>query len=138
MPIFHPGMNSSQDEISSRQKRVNSKRYFNIDRKDFIAGRVSSWDEISRVERQGWNFIPGWKKKKRKKKKTCKHFILRWNFKMNMFFLFLTYVFKYVLQIQHVWAQWKYEYNETYGLFIKSQARREKKRMSTTSKKSKM
>ena len=40
---------SSWDEISSRQKRVNSKRHFTIDRDDFIPGRVSSWDEISGV-----------------------------------------------------------------------------------------
>ena len=40
---------SSRDEISSRQKRVNSKRHFTIDRDDFIPGRVSSRDEISRV-----------------------------------------------------------------------------------------
>ena len=41
--FFHPGMKShpclsSQDEISSRQKRVNSKRNFTIDRDDFIPG----------------------------------------------------------------------------------------------------
>ena len=40
---------SSRDEISSRQKRVNSKRHFTIDRDDFIPGPVSSQDEISRV-----------------------------------------------------------------------------------------
>ena len=40
---------SSWDEISSRQKRVNSKRHFTIDRDDFIPGRVSSQDEILRV-----------------------------------------------------------------------------------------
>ena len=43
---FHPRMKclhvffSSQDEISSRQKRVNSKRHFTIDRDDFIPGLV--------------------------------------------------------------------------------------------------
>ena len=52
--FFHPGMKfhrclSSQDEISSRQKRVNCKRHFSIDKDDFILGRVSSRDEISRV-----------------------------------------------------------------------------------------
>ena len=52
--FFHPGMKfhpclSSRDEISSRQKRVNSKRHFTIDRDDFIPGRVSSRDEISRA-----------------------------------------------------------------------------------------
>ena len=51
---FHPGMKFhpcllSQDETSSRQKRVNSKRHFTIDRDDFIPERVSSQDEISRV-----------------------------------------------------------------------------------------
>ena len=33
---------SSRDEISSRQKRVNSKRHFTIDRDDFILEQVSS------------------------------------------------------------------------------------------------
>ena len=33
---------SSRDEISSRQKRVNSKRHFTIDRNDFIPEQVSS------------------------------------------------------------------------------------------------
>ena len=52
--FFHPGMKShpclsSRDEISSRQKRVNSKRHFTIDRDDFIPRQVSSRDEISRV-----------------------------------------------------------------------------------------
>ena len=55
---FHPGMKclhvffvffSSRNEISSRQKRVNSKRHFTIDRDDFIPRQVSSRDEISRV-----------------------------------------------------------------------------------------
>ena len=53
----HPGMKknsvytwvSSRNEISSRQKRVNSKRHFTIDRDDFVSRRVSSRDEISRV-----------------------------------------------------------------------------------------
>ena len=47
--VFLTGMSSSRDEISSRQKRVNSKRHFTIDRDDFVPGRVSSRDEISRV-----------------------------------------------------------------------------------------
>ena len=52
--FFHPGMKShpclsSRNEILSWQKRVNSKRHFNIDRDDFIPGRDSSRDEISRV-----------------------------------------------------------------------------------------
>ena len=46
--FFHPCL-LSRDEISSRQKRVNSKRHFTIDMDDFIPGRVSSRDEISRV-----------------------------------------------------------------------------------------
>ena len=45
---FHPCL-SSRDEISSRRKRVNSKRHFTIDKDDFIPGRVSYRDEISRV-----------------------------------------------------------------------------------------
>ena len=52
--FFNPGMKchlclSSRDEVSSRQKRVNCKRRCTIGRNDFIPGRVSSWDEISRV-----------------------------------------------------------------------------------------
>ena len=46
--VFLTGMSSSRDEISSRQKRVNSKRYLTIDRDDFIPE---------------WNFIAA---------KTCK------------------------------------------------------------------
>ena len=43
--FFHPGMKShfclsSRDEISSRQKCLNSKRHLTIDRGDFIPGRV--------------------------------------------------------------------------------------------------
>ena len=49
IPVFLTGMNSSPDEISSRQKRVNGKRHLTIDRDDFIPRRVSSRDEISRV-----------------------------------------------------------------------------------------
>ena len=49
IPVFHTGMSSSRDEISSRQKRVNSKRRFTIDRDDLFPGRVSSWNKISRV-----------------------------------------------------------------------------------------
>ena len=40
--FFHPRM-------KFRQKRLNSKRHFSIDRNDFVPGRVSSQDEISRV-----------------------------------------------------------------------------------------
>ena len=52
--FFHSGKKfhhylSSRDEISSLQKRVNRKRYFTIDRDDFIPGRVSFRDEFSRV-----------------------------------------------------------------------------------------
>ena len=52
--FFHPGMKShpslsSEDQISSRQKRVKSKRHFTIDRDNFIPGRLSSRNEISSV-----------------------------------------------------------------------------------------
>ena len=40
---FLTGMSSSRDEISSRQKRVNSKRYLTINRDDFIP----EWNFIS-------------------------------------------------------------------------------------------
>ena len=51
---FHPCLFDRADfipgyEISSRQKRVNSKIHFTIDRDDFVPGRVSSGDGISRV-----------------------------------------------------------------------------------------
>ena len=48
-PFFLTGVSSSRDEISSRQKHVNSKRHFNIDGDDFVPGRVSSRNEISLV-----------------------------------------------------------------------------------------
>ena len=38
-----------RDETSSRQKHVNSKRHFTIDRDDFIPRQISSWDEILSV-----------------------------------------------------------------------------------------
>ena len=49
VPVFLTGISSSRYEISSRRKRVNSKRHFTIDRDEFVPGRVSSRDEISRV-----------------------------------------------------------------------------------------
>ena len=49
IPVFHSGVSSSGNEISPRQKSVNSKRHFPTDGDDFIRGRVSSQDEISRV-----------------------------------------------------------------------------------------
>ena len=49
IPIFLTEMSSSWNEISSRQERVNSKRHFTMDRDDFVPGRVSFRDEISRV-----------------------------------------------------------------------------------------
>ena len=83
-------------------------------------------------KKQGWNFIPGLKKEK----KTCKHFIPGWDFKMSMFFEFLKYVFKYIFYIQltclniiKVWMQW-----DIRPLYKKWSPKR--KRMSTTSKKS--
>ena len=41
--VFLTEMSSSRDEISSRQKRVNSKRHFTIDRDDFILGWNFTW-----------------------------------------------------------------------------------------------
>ena len=53
---FHPGMKSSLSMV-----------------KCLLLFTRFCRDEISsRDERQGWDFIPGWKKEK----KTCKHFIL--------------------------------------------------------------
>ena len=63
---------------------------------------ISSWDE-------------------KMKKKTCKHFIPGLNFKMSMFFL----VFD--VHIQVCFTNSTCIYNETYGLFIKTEALKEKK-----------
>ena len=49
IPVFHSEVSSSRNEISPRQKRVNSKRFFPTDKDNFIPGRVLSQDEISRV-----------------------------------------------------------------------------------------
>ena len=49
IPAFLIGMSSSRDEISYLQKRVNSKKYFTIDRDIFILGWVSSRDDITQV-----------------------------------------------------------------------------------------
>ena len=49
IPVFLTAMSSSRYDILSQQKRVNSKTHFTIDRDGFVPGRVSSWDEISRV-----------------------------------------------------------------------------------------
>ena len=49
IPVFLTGMSSSQDEISSRQKRVNSKWHFTINRDDFVPRRVSYGDETSHL-----------------------------------------------------------------------------------------
>ena len=49
IPVFLTEMSSSRYEILSQQKRVNSKKHFTIDMVGFVPGRVSSRDEISRV-----------------------------------------------------------------------------------------
>ena len=48
--VFLTGMSSSRNEISSRQKYVNRKKHFTIDRDDFILGRISSQEEVSRIK----------------------------------------------------------------------------------------
>ena len=59
-------------------------------------------DEISsRDERQGWDFIPGWKKEK----KMCKHFIPGWNFKMSMFLINLWRMYSNMLSKVKEWGQ---------------------------------
>ena len=114
IPVFLTGMSSSRDKISSRQERVNTKRhYFTIDRDEisreissrdetlpgmksclsmvkclllitrFCRDEISSPHELIPFKKTGMKFHPGMKKRK----KTCKHFILGWNFKMSMFFL---------------------------------------------------
>ena len=65
-------------------------------------------DEISsRDERQGWNFIPGWKKEK----KTCKHFIPGWNFKMSMFLINFWRMYSNMLSKVNV-----FEHNESMNI----------------------
>ena len=82
---------------------------------NFIPGWSSSWVEIILVCDEKsltvytflprWNFITEWTHPGMKKRKQdVEHFIPRWNFKMSMLFSFLTYVFKCVFQIQHVWT----------------------------------
>ena len=43
LSVFLTGMSSSQDEISSRRKRVNSKRHFTIDRDNFSRDEFHLW-----------------------------------------------------------------------------------------------
>ena len=81
-------------------------------------------DEISsRDERQGWNFIPGWKKEK----KTCKHFIPGWNFKMSMFLINFWRMYSNMLSKVNV-----FEHNESMNewnirpLYKKSEVPKEK------------
>ena len=96
---------------------------------NFIPGWNSSPDEIIPVYGEmsltvytllpRWNFIPGWKTgmrfhpgMKKKEKKTCKHFILGWNFKMSMFFLIFDVCIQVCfpnsacLNIMKVWIYW--------------------------------
>ena len=82
-------------------------------------------DEISsRDERQGWDFIPEWKREK----KTCKHFILGWNFKMSMFLINFWHMYSNMLSKVHV-----FEPNESMNkwsirrLYKKSEVPKEKK-----------
>ena len=56
IPLVLTAMSSSQDEVSSRWKRVNSKRHFIKNRNNLILGRVSSQYEISYVN----TLLIGW------------------------------------------------------------------------------
>ena len=80
---------------------------------------ISSWDEIIPVYGEmsftvytflpRWNFIPGYTHlcqkdrdeiSSREEKKTCKHFIPGWNFKISMFFFcFLFFVFFFIFDV---------------------------------------
>ena len=70
-----------------------------------------------------WNFIPGWKKEK----KTCKHFILGWNFKMSMFLINFWRMYSNMLSKVNV-----FEHNESMNewnirpLYKKSEVPKEK------------
>ena len=67
IPAILTGMSSPRDLISSRQKRVNNKRHFTIDRDDFVSGWnfprnhplnfILGWNLEGGYAR---NFIPGW------------------------------------------------------------------------------
>ena len=85
---FHPGMKSSLSMV-----------------KCLLLFTRSCRDEISSPdERQGWNFIPGWKTLK----KTCKHFILGRNFKISMLFINFWRMYLNMLSKVNV-----FEYNES-------------------------
>ena len=124
---FIPGWNSSQDKIIP------------------VYGEMSVYKFLPR-----WNFIPGWthpcqkgrdeisSREEKKTKKTCKHFIPEWNFKMSIFFVFIFDVCIQIffpkltcLNIMRVWIQWNVR-----PLYKKWSPKR--KRMRITSKKSKM
>ena len=71
-------------EISSRDEtRPGMKSSLSMVKSLWLFTRFCRDEISSRNERQGWDFIPGWKKEK----KTCKHFIPGWNFKMSMFLI---------------------------------------------------
>ena len=81
-------------------------------------------DEISsRDEKQSWDFIRGWKKEK----KTCKHFIPGWNFKMSMFLINFWRMYSNMLSKVNV-----FEHNESMNewnirpLYKKSEVPKEK------------
>ena len=73
--------------------------------------------------KDGWDFILGWKKEK----KTCKHFIPGWNFKMNMFFINFWRMYSNMLSKVNV-----FEHNESMNewnirpLYKKSEVPKEK------------
>ena len=80
---FHSGMKSSLSMV----------KYLLLFTR-FCRDEISSRDELIPVKKTETKFHPGMKKK------TCKHFISGWNFKMSMIFLknFLTCVFKHAFQ----------------------------------------
>ena len=98
----------------------------------FCRDEISSWDEL----------IPGWKTgmkfhpRMKKRKKTRKDFIPGWNFKMSMFLIIFWRVYSNMLSKVNV-----FEHGESINewnirpLYEKVKSR--KKRMRTTSKKSK-
>ena len=112
-----------------------------------ITRKLSSRDEIIPVYGEmpltvytfllRWNFIPGRthpcqkdrdeisSRGEKKTKKTCKHFIPGWNFKMSIFFKIFDVAFKYAFQ------SLRFEHNTSMnimkqGLFIKSEVRKKK------------
>ena len=117
---FHPGM-----KLTCKQTFFHPGTSF-IRGWDFILVtckrtlRFCRYENSSRDERQGW----------KKEKKTCKHFIPGWNFKMSMFLIIFWRMYLNMLSKVHV-----FEHNESMNEWNISPKRKRMKATSKTSKK---